>query len=147
MSRCLRAPPAILRSHHGAPTNTALEKRDTRVVVDAPAPLPPDDLQRAGRELWRTTVGAGWTLHPHEVPVLVAMCRTVDQLEAMAAVLARGDVLDDEGRPSRALVEHRLLTAALVKLAAALKVESEPTAKPPRTYGYWSGRYGRPHVA
>jgi phage terminase small subunit len=79
----------------------------------------------AGRRLWRSILRE-YVLEEHELALLREMTRTVDQLDDLAAVVAkdglmvRGPRLTERVHP--AVVEARQLRIALARLAAALRL-------------------------
>lgn len=92
-------------------------------------PLPsPADLQDAGRALW-SAITAKYALRADEVALVEQMARTLDDLAAMRAALAKGDlvVIGSKGQPvpNGLLAEIRGATALLVRLAAQLGLPDE----------------------
>jgi pyruvate/2-oxoglutarate dehydrogenase complex dihydrolipoamide acyltransferase (E2) component len=109
--------------------------REGRVTIEdvrKAAPPVPAGLGEEGRHLW-VAIRRDWKLRPDEEVVLVAACRTVDELgrleaaavEAPATVLgSRGQVrahpLLGEVRAHRAVLRHLLASLALREAAAAV---------------------------
>lgn len=92
------------------------------MVSDQRVPRPPGELRRAGRELWRAVMDS-YDLETHERRLLREMCRTADDLDALADIVAREGVLDPEtGRAHPALVEARQQRIAFARLVAALRL-------------------------
>lgn len=111
-------PDAIAGSGRGGRITVA----DVRGLV----PAAPDDLGEAGRALWRD-VRAGWVLRPDEERLLLAACRTVDELERIDQALAAAEIVtagskgQDRAHPLLAEVRsHRL---ALRSLLSAIGIE------------------------
>lgn len=87
-------------------------------------PPAPAGTKASGRRLWRSTL-AEWDLEEHELALLREAVRTVDQLDALADVVAaEGPVIDAKAGPRAhpALVEARQLRIALARLLAALRL-------------------------
>jgi len=88
-------------------------------------PKPPAELKRSGRALWRS-VQTDYELEQHERGLLLEMCRTVDTLDRLSAlVTAEGEMIHDrfgELRVHPALVEARQLRIAYARLSAALRL-------------------------
>lgn len=61
----------------------------------------------------------------HELGLLLEACRTSDDLDRLAAVVAVEGVVVD-GRPHPALVEARQLRIVLSRLIASLRVPDDP---------------------
>jgi hypothetical protein len=86
------------------------------------ASKPPAGLGKSGRELWRAVM-AEYELEAHEERLLLEMCRTADQLDALAAVVEREGVVDAKAHKAHpALVESRQLRIAFARLSAALRL-------------------------
>ena len=106
----------------------------------------PAGLKDSGRALWRSVLDV-YELEEHERQLLLQLCRTVDQLDALQAVVDRDGVLDADGRAHPALVEARQLRIAYARLSAALRLpagdEADPAAnrRPQRRVGA-RGVYG-----
>ena len=88
-------------------------------------PSPPPGTKGAGRRLWRSIL-ADYELQEHEAALLRELVRCVDQLDELAAIVARdGLLVDGPGRTKRmhpAAVEARQARIALARLAAALRL-------------------------
>ncbi|MFN8019834.1 MAG: hypothetical protein U0P45_17200 [Acidimicrobiales bacterium] len=88
----------------------------------------------SGRRLWRS-VTADFDLAEHELALLREAVRTVDQLDALAAVVAdAGSMVDTPQGPKvhPALVEARQLRLVLARLVASLRVPDEEGEQPQR---------------
>jgi len=103
------------------------------------APKPPTGLKRRGKLLWTEIAGAldeqGLELEEHERSLLLEACRTVDQLDALDAILRRGDLTLPDGRVNPALVEARQQRITLTRLIASLRLPEDPAqvgARPQR---------------
>jgi phage terminase small subunit len=88
-------------------------------------PSAPKGLTDRGRRFWRTVV-AGYELEPDELELLVEICRLLDQVEALQAVLEQ-DGLTATGsvgqvRVHPAVGELRSSRALLGKLLAQLEL-------------------------
>lgn len=83
-------------------------------------PKAPRGLQSAGQKLWDSVV-AEYVLEEHESRLLLEMCRTADQLDALAAIVAADGPLVG-GRAHPALVEARQLRIAFARLSGALRL-------------------------
>ncbi len=84
----------------------------------------PPGLGVHGRRLWRS-VSRGYVLAEVDGPLLLEMCRTVDNLQALAEVVSREGVTHDSPQGVRAhpaLVEARQQRLALARLVAALGI-------------------------
>jgi hypothetical protein len=97
-------------------------------------PDPPEGAKTTGRELW-TEILAAYDLDQHELALLRAMVRTVDELEDLAdAVRHDGVIVEGEIHP--ALREARQLRITLARLSAALRLPSgEEDGRPQRRVG------------
>ena len=79
-------------------------------------PTPPKGTRTGGRRLWHDVL-AKYQLEQHELALLREAVRTVDDLDALAAVLAsEGVVTHGQQRVHPALVEARQLRIALARL-------------------------------
>jgi len=110
-------------------------------------PKPPTELKTSGKRLWRAILGE-YELEAHESGLLLEMCRTADQLDALAALVDRDGVtiIDDKGnvRAHPALVESRQQKIAYARLTAALRLpagEEGDLRRPQRRVGA-RGVYG-----
>lgn len=98
--------------------------RKSQVAV----PDPPDGTGKSGQALWRDVLGK-YDLEEHELALLREACRTVDDLDALAAVSARdGMTLGPKVHP--AVVEARQLRIALARLLGALRLPSGDDVDP-----------------
>lgn len=96
----------------------------------------PPGLGTRGRKLWRAITGE-FELPEHEAGLLLEACRTSDDLDRLAAVVAAEGVVVD-GKPHPALVEARQLRIVLSRLVASLRVPDDPddaTGRPQRRGG------------
>lgn len=88
-------------------------------------PKPPTELRTSGRKLWKA-VQSEYELEEHERALLLEMCRTVDSLDRLAAVVAiEGELVTTrlgEQKAHPALVESRQLKIAFARLSAALRL-------------------------
>lgn len=83
-------------------------------------PKVPKGLQDAGTRLWTSVVEA-YELEEHESRLLLEMCRTADQLDRLAEIVATdGPIVDGRAHPG--LVEARQLRIAFARLSAALRL-------------------------
>jgi hypothetical protein len=88
------------------------------------SPSPPRGTGREGRKLWLAVVEQ-FELDQHELALLREAVRTVDDLDALAAVVAaEGVTVVGQQRVHPALVETRQLRIALARLLAALRLPS-----------------------
>lgn len=86
----------------------------------------------SGRALWRD-VTERFDLDQNELVILREAVRTVDQLDALAAIVDRDGVLEPAtGRAHPALVESRQLRLALARLIATLRLPDEADERPQR---------------
>lgn len=94
--------------------------------------------------MWRA-VTSEFELPEHELGLLLEACRTSDDLDRLASVVAgEGAVVD--GRPHPALVESRQLRLVLARLVASLRVPDdhpEEAAGRPQRRGAARGSYRR----
>jgi hypothetical protein len=88
-------------------------------------PSPPRDLRKRGKALWRS-IFQGYIPNPTETQILHDLCRTLDEIDVLTAVLADSDpvVTGSTGQPRAnpllaELREHRKLAD---RLALALAV-------------------------
>ena len=98
----------------------------------------PVGLKRRGAALWRSTT-TEFDLDPHELTTLREVCRTVDAIDSLQAVVDRDGVMNESAQGARAhpaLVELRQQRLALTKLVAALAIPADALSGPVR------GRYG-----
>lgn len=105
------------------------------------APRTPAGLGPRGRRLWRSLVD-DFDLAEHERGLLLEACRTSDDLDRLAAVVATEGVVVD-GKPHPALVEARQLRIVLSRLVASLRVPEDPeeSAGRPQRRGAARGTY------
>lgn len=98
-------------------------------------PSAPRGTKAGGRRLWRSVLDA-FELDEHELVVLREAVRTVDQLDALAAVVERDGPMSESPQGPRvhpALVESRQLKLALTRLLASLRLPSgESDGRPQR---------------
>lgn len=111
------------------------------------APEPPEGLRDRGKALW-FDVQSRYQLEYHEELLLIEMCRSVDLLDELTALVERDGVQNQRtGRIHPAAIEARQLRIAFARLAAALRLpagdEADPAAnrRPQRRVGA-RGVYG-----
>ncbi len=101
-------------------------------VRRAAPPGPPSDLGTAGQELWGA-VWAEWDLRSDEDRLLLAACRTVDELGRMEATLADADLVVEgskgQVRPHPLIAEVRQHRLALRQLLRSLGIEDAEGAE------------------
>jgi hypothetical protein len=90
--------------------------------------------------LW-SAVTDEFELSEAEQALLLEAARTRDELDLLAAVVARQGVMDESGRVSPALVESRQLRLALTRLLASLRMP-DPDGAVPQRRGASRGAYG-----
>lgn len=90
------------------------------IMAVSRVPAPPKGTGPSGRALWRDVLGK-YSLEEHELALLRESCRTVDQLDALAAAVAADGAMVS-GRVHPALVESRQLRIALARLVGALRL-------------------------
>lgn len=92
---------------------------------DRSVPPAPRGAKTAGKRLWAAVQGE-YQLEAHEEALLRQMVRAVDELDALAAAVARdGLMVEVRGGGERvhpAAVESRQLGVTLARLAAALRL-------------------------
>jgi|SRR5690625_1900330 len=119
---------------------------------DTPEPVPPPGLGARGRRFWADTL-AVYDLTDGELALLTEVCRTLDNLDALAEVLAAdgATTVGSQGQlvVHPALTESRGLRLTLHRLLAALALPDEdggsmPTARQVagrmNAEGQWSGK-------
>lgn len=84
-------------------------------------PDPPEGLKDSGQRLWRGVTGR-FELEVHEELLLTEMCRTVDQLDELARLIASGDPGSGIYSSGWAVVEARQQRIAFARLAAVLRL-------------------------
>lgn len=95
-------------------------------------PAAPKGTGPSGRRLWRE-VQTRFELDEHERALLVEVVRTVDQLDALDAIVAAEGVLEAAtGRAHPALVEARQQLAILARLVATLRLPDDEDRRPQR---------------
>ena len=99
------------------------------------APRPPAGLQAAGRKLWRDITGS-YELLPDENRMLIAACRTADELERLHEALTDAplEVPGSKGqmRPNPLFAEvrsHRLLYRQLLTAIGIGEAGEHPASK------------------
>ena len=98
-------------------------------------PRPPKGAGPAGKRLWRS-VQAEFELGEHERALLVAMCRQVDRLDELEALIAaEGLTVTGHGtvKMHPAVVEARQTAIAVARIAACLRLpagEEDGDAQP-----------------
>ena len=102
-------------------------------MTKAKGPTVPTGTGPGGRRLWRDITGR-YDLSEHELALLREAARTVDQLDALAAVVRRDGVTLEDGRPHPALVESRQMRITMARLVAAMRLPDEDAddARPQR---------------
>lgn len=93
--------------------------------------------------MWREVSGE-FALGRHEAGLLLECARTLDDLDALAQVIAREGVAVD-GKPHPCLVESRQLRLTLARLIASLRLPEDPDelAGRPQRRGAARGTYAR----
>jgi hypothetical protein len=90
-------------------------------------------LDAAGRRLWREVL-AGYVLAPHEVALLVELCRVADRLDRLAVALSVEPltVPGSMGQPKihPLYAEARAQAATLAHLAKAMRIPIVEEAEP-----------------
>ncbi len=96
-------------------------------------PRMPPGLGPSGRRLWREITGQ-FGFDPAEVQVLGELCRQVDTVDALAAAVAEDGVMIDNASGGKklntAVTELRQGRLAVARLAAALRLPSDDSARP-----------------
>ena len=102
-------------------------------MTKAKGPTVPTGTGPGGRRLWRDITGR-YDLSEHELALLREAARTVDQLDALAAVVRRDGVTLEDGRPHPALVESRQMRITMARLVAAMRLPDDDSddARPQR---------------
>jgi hypothetical protein len=96
----------------------------------------------SGKRLWRSILRE-YDLAEHELALLTEACRTVDQLDAFAEVIAAEGVIEQgTGRAHPAVVESRQLRLALARLTATLRVPLGDEEATPQRRGASRAPYG-----
>lgn len=93
-------------------------------MIKESVPRTPAGAGAAGRRLWRAVL-AEYEFEEHELALLREAVRTVDQLDALAAVVEADGLMVDGPtgvRMNPAAVEARQLRIALARLLAALQL-------------------------
>jgi len=109
-------------------------------------PRPPKGAGPSGRRLWRA-VQADFELGEHESALLTAMCRQVDRLDELEALItAEGLTVTGHGtvKMHPAVVEARQTAIAVARIGAALRLpagEEDEGAKPAQRRGGVRGVY------
>ncbi|KZF00879.1 terminase [Rhodococcus sp. EPR-157] len=106
-------------------------------MAGRPARKAPTGLKRRGAALWRSMTTA-FDLEQHELTTLREVCRTVDAIDALQAVVDRDGVMNESAQGVRAhpaLVELRQQRLALTKLVAALAIPADALPAPVKRYG------------
>ncbi len=87
-------------------------------------PAPPKGAKAGGVRLWRDVLGK-YDLEEHELALLREAVRTVDLLDALAAITEREGVMVEGphgSKPHPAVTEARQSKIALARLTAALRL-------------------------
>jgi hypothetical protein len=87
-------------------------------------PAPPKGTKAEGAKLWRDVLGR-YELEQHEMALLREAVRTVDLLDALAAIAAREGLMvkgPHGDKPHPAVTESRQQKIALARLTAALRL-------------------------
>lgn len=82
---------------------------------------PPDGTGPSGESLWRSIL-SDFDLEIHETALLREAVRTTDQLDILAAVVAKDGPMVSDNKIHPALVESRQLRLTLARLLAALRL-------------------------
>ena len=94
-------------------------------MPDQRIPAAPAGSKTSGKRLWRSVL-AEYELEEHEMALLREMVRSVDQLDALQALVDRdGPMVTGPAMAKRvhpALIEARQLRITLARLAAALRL-------------------------
>jgi len=83
-------------------------------------PRPPKGLGTAGRALWRDA-NSKYEFDPHELVLLVELCRCRDRLELLETTIQDLGVADADGKVPQAVREAREQALLAARLAAALR--------------------------
>lgn len=98
-----------------------------------PKPRPPRGLAPAGRRLWVDIVDV-YELDPHELRLLVELCRQVDLVDELQAAVDADGVMVPTGEGGRkvnpAAIELRQSRLALARIAAALRLPATEAESP-----------------
>lgn len=84
----------------------------------------PTSLGRRGRATWTALTGV-YEFDAHEEELLAEVCRVLDVLDALDAVVRRDGILAEGGRVSPAAVEARQQRLTLARLMGALRLPDE----------------------
>jgi phage terminase small subunit len=109
-------------------------------------PRPPKGAGPSGRRLWRS-VQADFELGEHESALLTAMCRQVDRLDQLEALIAEeGLMVTGHGtvKVHPAVTEARQTAIAVARIGAALRLpagEEDQDAQPGQRRGGARGVY------
>ena len=87
-------------------------------------PAAPKGSSAAARHLWAQVLER-FDLDQHETALLRECCRTLTDLDALAAVVERQGVLAPDGKVHPALVEARQQRITLTRLVASLRLPEE----------------------
>ena len=109
-------------------------------------PAPPKGTRSGGKKLWCDVLGK-YELEQHEIALLREAVRTVDDLDALADVVAAEGVTIGY-RVHPALVEARQLRISLARLVGALRLpagdeDDQPAGRRPQRRGGARGVYAR----
>jgi phage terminase small subunit len=112
-------------------------------------PRPPKGAGPSGRRLWRS-VQADFELGEHESALLTAMCRQVDRLDELEALITEeGLTVTGHGtvKMHPAVIEARQTAIAVARIGAALRLpageeDTEPTQRRGGVRGVYAIRGG-----
>lgn len=114
---------------------------------DRKVPTPPPGTGKRGAALWRDVLGT-YELEQHELALLHEAVRTVDLLDALAALVDTEGLTAESSQGSRvhpAVVEARSQRLALARILAALRLpageEESGTERRPQRRGGARGVY------
>jgi hypothetical protein len=116
---------------------TKISGKDLDMASEQCIPATPKGAGPSGKALWRDILGK-FELEEHEMALLREAVRTVDDLDGLAAVVARdGRTVGAKVHP--ALVESRQLRLVLARVLAALRMpagdERDLVRRPQRRVG------------
>jgi hypothetical protein len=100
-------------------------------MAETGMPEPPEGLRAGGADLWRSVL-ARWDVdRPHELRLLLEICRMADLLDDLYV-----QAEDDEDDQRAAMVELRHQRIAFARMCAALRIpDEEDGSRPQRRSG------------